>query len=58
MADPNFFDPIRISVDTLASLDWRPYHFAVQPFHFLIRMTHVVSQCRRSSAASACSTSG
>lgn len=43
MADPNFFDPIRIPLATLAELDWRPYHFAVQPYHFLIRLVHIVS---------------
>ncbi len=31
MADPSLFDPIRIPVQTLAALDWRPYHFALQP---------------------------
>lgn len=43
MADPNFFDPIRIPVQTLAALDWRPYHFAIQPIHFLVRVIHVVA---------------
>ncbi len=43
MADPNFFDPIRIPLENLAALDWRPYHFAVQPVHFLVRLVHIVS---------------
>lgn len=43
MADPNFFDPIRIPVQTLAALDWRPYHFALQPYHYLVRMVHILS---------------
>ncbi len=43
MADPSFFDPVRVSTQTLAALDWRPYHFAVQPFHYLIRVAHIVS---------------
>lgn len=43
MADPNFFDPIRIPVQTLAAMDWRPYHFALQPYHYLVRMVHILS---------------
>jgi hypothetical protein len=43
MADPSTFDLIRIPSDALVALDWRPYHFALQPYHYLVRMTHVVS---------------
>jgi hypothetical protein len=43
MADPNVLDVIRIPSDVLVALDWRPFHFALQPYHYLVRMTHVVS---------------
>ena len=43
MADPSLFDPIRIPVGALVALDWRPYHFALQPYHYLVRVAHVVS---------------
>jgi hypothetical protein len=43
MADPNALDLIRIPSDVLVALDWRPYHFALQPYHYLVRMTHVAS---------------
>jgi hypothetical protein len=43
MADPNALDVIRIPSDVLVALDWRPYHFALQPYHYLVRLTHVVS---------------
>jgi len=43
MADPNVFDIIRIPSEALVALDWRPYHFALQPYHYLVRMSHVVS---------------
>ena len=43
MADPSAFDFIRIPPQMLAALDWRPYHFAVQPFHYLIRVAHMLS---------------
>ena len=43
MADPGLFDPIRIPAQTLAALDWRLYHFALQPWHYLVRVTHIVS---------------
>ena len=43
MADPSIFDPIRIPAETLAALDWRPYHFALQPWHYLVRTAHIVS---------------
>lgn len=43
MADPSLFDPIRIPVSALVALDWRPYHFAFQRFHYLVRIAHIVS---------------
>ena len=43
MADPSLFDPLRIPAQTLAALDWRPYHFALQPWHYLVRTAHVVA---------------
>ena len=43
MADPSFFDPIRIPVQALVALDWRPYHFAIQPYHYIVRTVHIVS---------------
>lgn len=43
MPVPHAFDMLRIPADTLAALDWRPYHFAVQPWHYLIRLGHILS---------------
>ncbi len=43
MADPSLFDPIRIPAHALVALDWRPYHFALQPYHYLVRTAHIVS---------------
>jgi hypothetical protein len=43
MADPSFFDAIRIPAQTLIALDWRPYHFALQPYHYLLRTLHILS---------------
>jgi hypothetical protein len=43
MADPNALDLIRIPSDVLVALDWRPFHFALQPYHYLVRLTHVMS---------------
>jgi hypothetical protein len=43
MPDPNALDILRIPPATLAALDWRPYHFALQPYHYLVRLTHVAS---------------
>ena len=43
MADPSIFDPIRIPAQTLIALDWRAYHFALQPYHYLVRALHILS---------------
>jgi hypothetical protein len=43
MADPSFFDLIRIPTQTLIALDWRPYHFGLQPYHYVVRAAHILS---------------
>lgn len=43
MADPSALDFLRIPSNALVALDWRPFHFALQPYHYLVRMTHVIS---------------
>jgi hypothetical protein len=43
MADPSTFDVLRIPSETLVALDWRPFHFALQPYHYLVRTAHVAS---------------
>lgn len=43
MAYSNPLDFLRIPSDVLIQLDNRPFHFALQPYHHLIRLTHVVS---------------
>jgi hypothetical protein len=43
MADPHTLDFLRIPTDTLIALDWRPLHFAMQRYHHLVRMAHILS---------------
>ncbi len=43
MSDPHSLAFLRIPFETLIALDWRPYHFAVQPMHHLVRMLHILS---------------
>jgi hypothetical protein len=43
MAYPNPLDFARIPTDVLVALDWRPYHFAIQPYHHLVRIAHILS---------------
>ena len=43
MADPSALDVLRIPSGALIALDWRPFHFALQPFHHLVRLVHVVA---------------
>ena len=43
MPDPSALDLLRIPAGTLAALDWRPFHFALQPYHYLTRIAHIVS---------------
>jgi hypothetical protein len=43
MADPSVFDVLRIPADVLIALDNRTFHFAIQPWHYLIRVAHIVT---------------
>lgn len=43
MPDLHTFDFLRIPPSALIAFDWRPYRFAIQPYHYLIRALHVVS---------------
>lgn len=43
MATANPLDLLRIPSDVLIALDWRPFHFALQPFHHLVRLAHILS---------------
>ena len=43
MADPNTLNMLRIPSSVLIALDWRPFHFALQPFHHLVRLAHIVT---------------
>jgi hypothetical protein len=43
MADPSLFDFLRIPTDVLIAMDYRPLHFAMQPYHFVIRLVHVLA---------------
>jgi phosphoglycerol transferase MdoB-like AlkP superfamily enzyme len=43
MAAPSLYDAFRIPSSVLIALDNRALHFAIQPFHYLLRMTHLVS---------------
>jgi hypothetical protein len=43
MADPSLFDFMRIPTDIFIALDDRPLHFAMQPYHFVIRLVHVLA---------------
>jgi hypothetical protein len=43
MADPSLFDFLRIPTEALIALDDRPLHFAMQPYHFVIRLVHVLA---------------
>lgn len=43
MADASIFDPIRIPTQALIALDWRPYRFALQPYHYVLRAAHLLS---------------
>ncbi|MDE2238386.1 MAG: hypothetical protein KGJ73_00475 [Rhodospirillales bacterium] len=45
LAFANAMDNFRIPVGLLIALDNRPYHFALQPYQFFIRATHVFSVC-------------
>jgi hypothetical protein len=43
MALPNTFDFLKLPVDLLIALDNRPFHFVMQPVHYLVRMLHVMT---------------
>lgn len=43
MADPSLFDAVRIPASTLIALDNRAYHFALQPYHYIVRLVHIVT---------------
>lgn len=43
MADPSLFDALRIPADVLVMLDNRSFHFAIQRWHYVIRLVHIVS---------------
>ena len=43
MADPSLFDFMRIPASTLIALDNRTIHFAMQPYHYIVRLVHVVA---------------
>lgn len=43
MADPSLFDALRLPSSLLITLDNREFHFAIQPWHYLLRMSHIVS---------------
>jgi hypothetical protein len=43
MADPHALSFLYIPTDILVALDNRDYRFALQPYHHLVRMTHVLT---------------
>jgi hypothetical protein len=43
MADPHALSFLYIPTDILVALDNRDYRFALQPFHHLVRMVHILS---------------
>jgi hypothetical protein len=43
MAIQHPLDFLRLSSDFLVALDWRPFHFALQPYHHLVRLLHLVA---------------
>jgi hypothetical protein len=43
MADPSLFDALRIPSTALVALDNRALHFAMQPYHHLVRLVHVLA---------------
>ena len=43
MADPHTLSFLYIPTDILVALDNRDYRFAMQPFHHLVRMAHILS---------------
>ena len=43
MADLHTLSSLRLPSEVLIALDNRAYHFALQPYHHLVRLTHVLS---------------
>ena len=43
MPDPTLFTFMRIPFSVLTALDSRSFHYALQPFHYLVRSTHIVT---------------
>jgi len=43
MADPHALSFLFIPTDILVALDNRDYRFALQPYHHLVRMTHILT---------------
>ncbi len=43
MAIHHPLDFLRLSSEFLVALDWRPFHFALQPYHHLVRLLHLLS---------------
>ena len=43
MSDPHTLSFLYIPTDILVALDNRDYRFALQPFHHLVRMAHILS---------------
>jgi hypothetical protein len=43
MLDPYSLAFLRIPASALTALDSRAYHFALQPYHYLVRAAHLVS---------------
>lgn len=43
MAVHHPLDFMRFSSEFLVALDWRPFHFALQPYHHLVRLLHLLS---------------
>ena len=42
MPDPHALAFLRIPTGILVALDYRPFHFALQPYHHVIRLLHVL----------------
>jgi hypothetical protein len=43
MADPHSLAFLRIPDDVLTALSFRPLHFALQPYHHLLRLLHLLA---------------
>ena len=43
MSLPNAFDFLKLPAELLIAVDNRPYHFLLQPVHYLVRIAHILS---------------